>query len=339
MSMHKQAQLGFSLVELMVALTIGLLVSGAVLSIFVSSLSTNKSQDGLARLQENARYVLNQIQTDTRMAGYRGCLGRKGAQAGDAATPINNIASTINYTNNMDLPIEGFHSSASTWAPALDATIAANSPASDSDIITIRFGSGTGTALSAQMTNSAAAIPIVANPDNLSVGDTVMVADCVASTVFTITGITNNSIEHSTSANTTADLSRAFSHDAVVMPISTVTYYVAPSADTSNGLSLWRKTNNQNSEELADNIEQLKILYGEDGNGDLSPDHYVTANNVSDMRNVIAIKLMMLARTSADNLSISGQNYTFNGQQDITPADKRIRRTFNMIITLRNRAS
>jgi type IV pilus assembly protein PilW len=331
-------QRGFNIVELMVAMVIGLFVSAAVFSVFVSSLKTNKSQDNLGRLQENVRYVLSQMQSDIRMTGYRGCLGRNGAMTEDPTPPVNNVINTINYANNFDLPLQGFHSTASSWQPSLDATISALSPTVDSDIITIRYAAGIGAPLATSMANEKARIPAAGNPDALKTGDAVLIADCEKSTVFKITRIGANGIAHRRGANSTAKLGRAFHSDAVVMPISTVTYYVSPSADKTNGSSLWRKTNNAASEELAENIEKLKILYAEDINQDLTPDKYVTANNVTDMKNVIAIKLMLLARTSDDKVSNNGQKYTFNGEADKTPTDKRIRRAFTQTITIRNKA-
>lgn len=336
--MNKQS--GFSLVELMIAVTLGLIVITAVSSIFLSSNKTNKTQENLARLQENARFALNKMQTDIRMAGYRGCLGRKGSAPAAEVTLVNNIIKGSTYADDFFLALQGFNAGAAAWSPALDGSIAAAIPAptAGSDIISVRMSTGTSTPLSALMANKSATIAIAANPDNLAVGDTALIADCVTSTVFKITGITATSIEHSTATNTVENLGRAFDTDALVTPIATVTYYVGPSADLANGLSLWRKTNNSSSEELVDNVEQLQITYAEDSNADWAPDKYVSADNVTDMNNVIAVKLMLLTRTTDDKLSSQGQNYTFNGVLT-TPSDKRIRRAFNLVITLRNRAA
>jgi len=336
--MNKQS--GFSLVELMIAVTLGLIVITAVSSIFLSSNTTNKTQENMARLQENARFALNKMQTDIRMAGYRGCLGRKGSSPNTNPTPVNNIINGSTYADTFLLALQGFNAGAASWSPPLDSSIAAATPAptAGSDIISVRMGTGTSTPLSALMASESATIAIAANPDNLAIGNTALIADCVTSTVFKVTGISATFIEHSTATNTTASLGRAFDTDAVVMPIATVTYYVGPSADLANGLSLWRKTNNSSSEELADNVEQLQITYAEDSNADWVPDKYVSADNVTNMNNVIAVKLMLLTRTTDDKLSSNGQNYTFNGVST-TPSDKRIRRAFNLVITLRNRAA
>ncbi len=332
-------QRGMSLVELMVALALGLVVSVAIFTLFVSTLKSNKTHDNLSRLQESARYALYQLQSDLRMTGFRSCLGRKGSTTDTETAADVNLISGIQYHNDFDQPIQGFHAQGSSWMPALDGSISSASPTQDSDIITVRFATGQGTHLSATMANGTAEIPILGNPDSLTTSDDLMIADCAQSTVFKPTSISATMIAHTTAGNVSGNLDRAYGTDAVVMPIKTVTYFVAPSQDISTGLSLWRKTNANAAEELADNIERLKILYAEDLDGDLAPDKYVTANQVTDMKNVIAIKLMLLARTLDGDLSSSGQQYTFNGVKVSTPTDKYIRRVYNMTVTIRNRAT
>jgi type IV pilus assembly protein PilW len=60
---------GLSLVELMVALVLGLLVAGFLLQLFVASKITYNVTDGMARAQESARYAMTLLSRDLRMAG------------------------------------------------------------------------------------------------------------------------------------------------------------------------------------------------------------------------------------------------------------------------------
>jgi type IV pilus assembly protein PilW len=63
---------GLSLIELMVALTIGsLLIIGAV-SVYVQSRNTYSVNETLSRLQENARFALSMIEPDLRLANHWG---------------------------------------------------------------------------------------------------------------------------------------------------------------------------------------------------------------------------------------------------------------------------
>lgn len=69
----QQRQVGMSLVELMVAMFIGLLVLLGLVSLFTNSSNLNRAQTGLAALQENGRYALNRIKMDIESAGRRHC--------------------------------------------------------------------------------------------------------------------------------------------------------------------------------------------------------------------------------------------------------------------------
>lgn len=63
-------QRGFSLVELMIALVIGLILTAAVGYVFISSRQAFRSNEGMARLQENTRSAVLMVNTVIRMAGY-----------------------------------------------------------------------------------------------------------------------------------------------------------------------------------------------------------------------------------------------------------------------------
>ena len=69
----KLPERGFSLVELMVAMLIGLIILAAVVQIFVGSNATYRLDEGLARVQEGARFSMDFLAKDIRMAGYMGC--------------------------------------------------------------------------------------------------------------------------------------------------------------------------------------------------------------------------------------------------------------------------
>lgn len=62
-----KGQQGFTLIELMVALALGLLVSVGIIALFQSTNNTNRVQDAQARLQENGRYAISRLVDDIRM--------------------------------------------------------------------------------------------------------------------------------------------------------------------------------------------------------------------------------------------------------------------------------
>jgi len=65
---------GFSLIEIMLALVLGLMMSLALTQIFITSKSTWLSQTSSASLQEDARFVLAKMLQETRLVGMFGCL-------------------------------------------------------------------------------------------------------------------------------------------------------------------------------------------------------------------------------------------------------------------------
>lgn len=64
-------QTGFSLIEIMIALVLGLFVLGSILSTFIASKQTYRQQDAMSRVQENARFAVNMLSKTIRKAGYR----------------------------------------------------------------------------------------------------------------------------------------------------------------------------------------------------------------------------------------------------------------------------
>lgn len=65
------AHSGFTLVEMMVALALGLLLALVVAQLFANTRQANRSTEDGARLQENARYAAAVIGRVVRMAGYK----------------------------------------------------------------------------------------------------------------------------------------------------------------------------------------------------------------------------------------------------------------------------
>lgn len=65
---------GFGLVEIMVALVLGLVVVLGVIQIFLASKNTYVTQNASARMQEDARFALSKLMQEIRLTGMYGCL-------------------------------------------------------------------------------------------------------------------------------------------------------------------------------------------------------------------------------------------------------------------------
>lgn len=70
----KKHSAGFGLIEIMVALALGLVLTLGILQIFISSKGTYVTQNASARMQEDARFVLSKMMQEIRMTGMYGCL-------------------------------------------------------------------------------------------------------------------------------------------------------------------------------------------------------------------------------------------------------------------------
>jgi type IV pilus assembly protein PilW len=64
---------GFSLIELMVAMTASLILLVGVGQIYLGTSATSRAQEGLSRVQENARFATDALARQIRMAGHTGC--------------------------------------------------------------------------------------------------------------------------------------------------------------------------------------------------------------------------------------------------------------------------
>ncbi len=83
---------GFSLIELMIAITLGILLSIGLVTLFGATSKTNRVQDAMAQLQENGRYAITRLNNDLRMVGHQ-TLNVSGFVSSDfsAATTPNGV--------------------------------------------------------------------------------------------------------------------------------------------------------------------------------------------------------------------------------------------------------
>ena len=71
MRMHKQQ--GLSLVEVMIAITLGSVLTVGIVQLFVANSETHRLMMGQSRMQESARFAFDFMGRSLQRAGYRGC--------------------------------------------------------------------------------------------------------------------------------------------------------------------------------------------------------------------------------------------------------------------------
>ncbi len=73
---NRQNQSGMTLIEVMVALLLGLILTGGAIEIFISNKATYRLENELSRMQETGRFIVDAVAKEIRMAGYLGCASR-----------------------------------------------------------------------------------------------------------------------------------------------------------------------------------------------------------------------------------------------------------------------
>jgi type IV pilus assembly protein PilW len=344
--MSGNRQKGFSIVELMVSILLGLVLMAGILSIFFSSKVTYFANEKIARLQENGRVALDFVTHDIRSSGYGGCA---------RGVPFN---STLNTPTSLlwsyAFPLQGFESNGSGgYTPALGIVLNP-APVNTTDVLVVRTALRDGRALRVESNLAALTSPIAvlhATPDPVAAGTVMMISDCNAASVFQVSGYAsgapNGTIAHAAGGanpgNATDDLGYQYQAGARVAPLQTVIYYVA-NDPVSGEPGLFRQTGAvQPAELLIEGVQALQIAYGEDTNGDRIADVYGPANTVTNWNDVIAVTMALLIRSDA-----SGNTNDINTYPLLTAAlggptlgpfnDRRQRVVFTTSIAVRNRA-
>jgi type IV pilus assembly protein PilW len=100
--MLPRRQRGFTLIELMVAMVLGLLVAAGIVTVFASTSSSNKAQNQLAQLQEAGRFAVTRIGTDLRMANGQYCSNTGGvAKVGAGGNALDHIRAPKVYAKQL----------------------------------------------------------------------------------------------------------------------------------------------------------------------------------------------------------------------------------------------
>lgn len=348
---------GLSLVELMVAIAVSSILLAGVGNIYVGNKMSYLVAEESSRMQESARFALNDMTKDIRMAGYRGC---------DSETT--RFANTLNGTNGWLVDLEsgiiGYEGGVSTFPTEFGANVTGSTDA----VIIIRADSDD-SYIVVSHTPSSATLQLNGNHD-LKQGEILFITDCIQASVFQQSNVNINDtisvVVHNTGAAVTpgnctkkmftnpslsaADCSdtsdfdeQPFGNDAMLSRLLANAYFIG----LENGIpTLYRQsvthgsatttTLSTNRQALVQGVEDMQVLYGEDTAGsDGVPDQFRTADSVADWKNVVAVRLTLLMRSTRE-LNNVPQNYTFNGTA-VTPTDRYIRRTYTSTIKLRNR--
>ncbi|HRL92206.1 MAG TPA: PilW family protein [Pseudomonas sp.] len=353
----QHSQKGLSLIELMVAMAIGLFLLLGVSKIFLDSKRTYSFQQSLARIQENGRMAQEFMGRDIRMAGYTGCA------SGDYSSITNtlNNSTTLNY--DFSRGIRGYDVGASVPS---DLSALSPAPLINTDVLVLKGPVGDGVNVVGNKGSDAnIEVKVISSEpgacadaservSGICAGDILMVADCTKARVFqatntqksgspqtlkivhSATGTPGNLVSSWGGNGANAFPEAMFDTDAEIIKMNTVYYYIATGA--SGQPALWQAiVPGIAAQEILEGVESLQLIYGRDTNSDLVPDRYETATAVTTANawdKVGAIRIQLLMRSVEANVTDAAQPYSFNGV-DVTPTDKRLRHVFVSTIGVR----
>lgn len=81
-------QAGFTIIELMIGIALGFIVSIMVVGVYLNSRKAKIDTDALSAMQENTRFAMNQLSKDIRMAGFFGGADRLAITNSDGVTAM-----------------------------------------------------------------------------------------------------------------------------------------------------------------------------------------------------------------------------------------------------------
>lgn len=340
---------GFSLIELMVAMMLGLLLLSGVLGVFLSSRATYETTDRLSRIQDNGRFALDSIVRDLRAAGYLGC-SRRGPLTSTLGSP-----DQLQW--DFSQPFKGFDGQGSTWFPELDQLVLAtsfeNKPTPGTDVLIVHtpradFVEPVRTIEGSLMSATTDSIKTQDTAAKLLLaGDIVQISDCNARSIFQVEANTAGVITHgklgpksdkNLPGNTTADLGYAYTDAAELMPLQSVVYYIGKASPDAAETALWRRSSGiEKPERLVDGVENMQLRFGESSGNNLT---YKRADQVANWSQVRTVRIALLVRsTSQYGTEIDKATYQLLDKSVTAPGDRHQRQVFTTTIGIRNEPS
>lgn len=296
---------GFSLVELMVSITLGLLILAGMLSVFASN---SRSRDELQRAErqvENGRYAMKVVGDDIQLAGYWAEFNIQIAGLPIPTTfpdPCSTSVATLNSV--LTVPIQGYNDPASGSTPTCIGT----DVRPNTDIIVIRrvstcvAGPTTGTNCDAVIAGAPYfQASLCESGTELGAGGT---------NAFRLDINTTNLDRHQRDCATLANERRYLTH----------IYFVANNDLPGDGIPTLKRAELgaggfTTISSVADGVENLQINYLLDTNGDGTPDAVTVdpgsynsctgAACVVNWTNVVAVQVNMLVRNTDATVGFS----------------------------------
>lgn len=346
-ALAKQYQQGFSLLEIIVALGLGMVLLAGATNLFIGSSQTFNANESLSRMQEDTRYVMSRMARDVRMAGFRGCAPSSGILNGLNQSHDEYIAEYYGGNPLLGWDYQGPGMSGDTltlgtpltnsdsrsdWAESsnpsgtgtlpLDNTVYNAGVAAGSDVLI----SNRAVVLGVFGVNSAGerVVHLDTEYDLPMEGIAMMVSgDCTQGEMFQQTNSSSSGNNLSITkaggnvrpGNVDGEFSfNAEEENAEFYDFLSTAYFVRVGDDGIPGLYERRVDSAKGAQtrEIARGVEAMQIRYGIATSSNATvAQNYVTADQVTDWDNVVSVRVSLLVR-SRDPVNNQPNTNTYN---------------------------
>ncbi len=353
-----RANIGVTLVELMIALVVSSIVLLGVATVYTSSKRAYKLQEEMSRLQENARFGFEFMVRDVRMAGYGGC--------NPSINSLLNPGPSTRVLYDMQSGIGGFEYTASNTTPGSAyniVTLTAPGALADwqgfdwnddgnpdnliaefqnrvlpgNDILLVRLANTRDDLVLNNFTPANSAALTFTTPTDIQGGAIVIASTCTRGDMFQHNpgggGGNANALTRAAAGNPGNQAGIDFSQDyypdnTVIHEARIYAYYIGPGASGEPALfraDFSRGNVGFTTEELVEGVENMQILYGEDltpADDNIQADQYVSAHQVTNPDNIVSVRISLLMRTPQEmNRPSQAQTLRLLGSTPATGVD------------------
>lgn len=276
-------QSGFNLIELMIALLLGLLVSGAAITVFLSNRQAYAATEGVGRVQETARMAFELMSRDLREVGGNPC---------DVALPVANVLSNTDaasWSGNWSQSLVGFGDGG--LSGALTGTDSIQMLSAGDNLSTISLHAPVlGVSNVFTMTAAPTVVPgdfaMICDTQQLAIAKVGLVAGNVVTTLLSDNRCNVLGTKPSVCA---AGAGYTFQRNAVMAPLSSKQWYIA--SNGRGGSSLYQKVRRGTTvaaEEVVEGVSGMALTYLVN-----TGTTYVAASAISDWSIVTAVRISL----------------------------------------------
>ena len=317
----KKRQSGFTLVEIMVAMLLSLILGVAIVTVFVNNSHSFSQDDNVMRMQDDARFALQQIAFDLSMAGHYAELLSPAAVTPDASLTIGmdcGPAAVTNWAYRTTQPATG----ESLSIIGIDNVTSAQVVAGHSCFLADEVSPGTDVVSIKRVAGAEATVPrdsAVYLQTNGTVG--LLYRQPLTGAPTVAVALPRTEWEYRPSIYYVRQWAYALGDN-----IPTLCRKVLGGAGPS-----------MLTECIATGIENLQIEYGIDTSNDGNPNVYMSAPTLADLQNVVSARVYLLARTTDIDVRHTNQKtFSIGNAPDYTPNDSFHRRVYSTTVAIQN---